>query len=140
MLGIALRILVIATFFIGLGLWTNRIGGELWRGLHLLLGVGIVILAILVLGPWVRGAATAGVIGRIAWWSPVVAIVLGLLLSGFVPLSSALGLEASREVIKIAHIIVGIAVVGLIEIALGQMRRAANAAEQRQEDTSDTPA
>ena len=137
-MGIVLRILVIATFFIGLGLWTNTIGGELWRGLHLLLGVGIVILAILVLGPWVRGAATAGVMGRIAWWSPLVAIALGLLLSRFVPLSSLV--DVNPGVIRTAHIIAGIAVVGLIEIALGQMRRAANAAKQEEDDTPDTPA
>ena len=100
--------------------------------------MGIVILAILVLGPWVRGAATAGVMGRIAWWSPLVAIALGLLMSRFVPLSSLI--DFNPEVIRTAHIIAGVAVVGLIEIALGRMRRAANAANQRQDDTSDTPA
>ena len=138
MLAIALRILTVATFFLGLGLLTGRVGGELWRGLHLLFGVGIVILAILVLGPWVRGAATAGVMGRIAWWSPLVAIALGLLMSRFVPLSSLI--DFNPEVIRTAHIIAGVAVVGLIEIALGRMRRAANAANQRQDDTPDTPA
>ena len=138
MLAIALRILTVATFFLGLGLFTGTVGGELWRGLHLLFGVGIVILAILVLGPWARGAATAGVMGRIAWWSPLVAIALGLLLSRFVPMSTLVDFDPA--LIRTTHIIVGIAVVGLIEIALGQMRRAANKAEQRQDDTPDTPA
>ncbi len=137
MLGIALRILTVATFFIGLGLLTGTIGGDLWRWLHLVVGVGIVILAILVLGPWVREAGIAGVIGRIAWWSPLVAIALGLVLSG-----ERLGLWSSgvRSTVITVHVIVGIIVVGLIEIALGQMRRAAAAAEQSQDDTSDTPA
>ena len=136
MLGIALRILTVATFFIGLGLLTGTIGGDLWRWLHLVVGVGIVILAILVLGPWVREAGIAGVIGRIAWWSPLVAIALGLVLSG-----ERLGLWSSgvRSTVITVHVIVGIIVVGLIEIALGQMRRAA-AAEQSQDDTSDRPA
>ena len=138
MLAIALRILTVTTFFLGLGLFTGTVGGELWRGLHLLFGVGIVVLAILVLGPWVKGTATAGVIGRIAWWSPLVAIALGLLMSRFVPLSSLVTFDP--EFIRNAHIIAGVAVVGLIEIALGQMRRARNAAEQRQDDASDTPA
>ena len=138
MLAIALRILTVATFFLGLGLFTGTVGGELWRGLHLLFGVGIVVLAILVLGPWVRGAATAGVMGRIAWWSPLVAIALGLLMSRFVPLSSLVTINP--EVIRNAHIIAGVAVVGLIEIALGQMRRAANAAKHEEDDTPDAPA
>ncbi len=138
MLAIALRILTVATFFVGLGLWTQTIGGELWRGLHLLFGVGIVVLAILVLGPWARGAAAAGVMGRIAWWSPLVAIALGLLLSRFFRLWTVV--DINSEAIRIAHVIAGIAVVGLIEIALGQLRRAANAAEQKEADPSDTPA
>ena len=138
MLAIALRILTVATFFLGLGLFTGTVGGELWRGLHLLFGVGIVVLAILVLGPWVRGAATAGVMGRIAWWSPLVAIALGLLMSRFVPLSSLVTINP--EVIRNAHIIAGVAVVGLIEIALGQMRRAANAAKQEEDNTLEPPA
>ena len=137
MLGIALRILTVATFFIGLGLLTGTIGGDLWRWLHLVVGVGIVILAILVLGPWVREATTAGIMGRIAWWSPLVAIALGLVLFG-----ERLGLWSSgvRSTVITVHVIVGIVVVGLIEMALGQMRRAANAAEQSQEDTPDTTA
>ena len=84
------------------------------------------------------GAATAGVMGRIAWWSPLVAIALGLLMSRFVPMSTLVDFDPG--LIRTIHIVVGIAVVGLIEIALGQMRRAANAAEQRQDDTPDTPA
>ena len=137
-MGIVLRILTLATFFIGLGLFTGTIGGDLWRWLHLLIGLGIVVLAVVVLGPWVREATTAGVMRRLAWWSPLVALALGLVLFG-----ERLGLWSSgtdRSIVITVHVIVGIVVVGLIEIALGQMRRAAHAAEQRQDDTSDTPA
>ena len=137
-MGIVLRILTLATFFIGLGLFTGTIGGDLWRWLHLLIGLGIVVLAVVVLGPWVREATTAGVMRRLAWWSPLVALALGLVLFG-----ERLGLWSSgtdRSTVITVHVIVGIVVVGLIEIALGQMRRAAHAAEQRQDDTSDTPA
>ena len=139
MLAIALRILAIATFFIGLGLLTGTIiGGDLWRWLHLLFGGGTVVVAIVVLGPWARQAAIAGTMGRIAWWSPLVALALGLVLLG-----SRLGLWSSgaeRATFITAHAIVGVVVIGLIEMALGQMRRAANAAEQGQDDTPDTPA
>ena len=139
MLAIALRILAIATFFIGLGLLTGTIiGGDLWRWLHLLFGGGTVVVAIVVLGPWARQAATAGTMGRIAWWSPLVALALGLVLLG-----SRLGLWSSgaeRATFITAHAIVGVVVIGLIEMALGQMRRAANAAEQSQDDTPDVPA
>ena len=137
-MGIVLRILTLATFFIGLGLFTGTIGGDLWRWLHLLVGVGIVVLAVVVLGPWVREATTAGVMRRLAWWSPLVALALGLVLFG-----ERLGLWSigtDRSTVITVHVIVGIAVVGLLEIALGQMRRAAHAAEQRRDDTSDTPA
>ena len=134
---IVLRIVALATFFLGLGLLTGNVSGELWRGLHLLFGVGIVILAILVLGPWVRGAATAGIMGRIAWWSPLVAIALGLLMSRFVPVSSLV--DFNPEVIRNAHIIAGVAVVGLIGMALGRMRRARIAAERSQDSSPDTP-
>ena len=139
MLAIALRILAIATFFIGLGLLTGTIiGGDLWRWLHLLFGGGTVVVAIVVLGPWARQAATAGTMGRIAWWSPLVALALGLVLLG-----SRLGLWSSgaeRATFITAHAIVGVVVIGLIEMALGRMRRAANAAEQSQDDTPDVPA
>ena len=139
MLAIALRILAIATFFIGLGLLTGTIiGGGLWRWLHLLFGGGTVVVAIVVLGPWARQAATAGTMGRIAWWSPLVALALGLVLLG-----SRLGLWSSgaeRATFITAHAIVGVVVIGLIEMALGRMRRAANAAEQSQDDTPDVPA
>ena len=137
-MGIVLRILTLATFFIGLGLFTGTIGGDLWRWLHLLIGLGIVVLAVVVLGPWVREATTAGVMRRLAWWSPLVALALGLVLFG-----ERLGLWSigtDRSTVITVHVIVGIVVVGLLEIALGQMRRAAHAAEQRQDDTSDTPA
>ena len=137
-MGIVLRILTLATFFIGLGLFTGTIGGDLWRWLHLLIGLGIVVLAVVVLGPWVREATTAGVMRRLAWWSPLVALALGLVL-----FAERLGLWSSgtdRSTVITVHVIVGIAVVGLIEIALGQMRRAAHAAEQRQDNTPDEAA
>lgn len=138
MLAIALRIVTIAAFFLGLGLFTGTVGGDLWRWLHLLFGLATVVLAIVVLGPWVRGAATAGVMGRIAWWSPLVALVLGLVLFG-----SRLGLwpsGAERATFITAHVIVGVVVIGLIEMALGKIRRAAQAAKQSQEDSPDTTA
>ena len=139
MLPIALRILAIATFFIGLGLFTGTIiGGDLWRWIHLLFGGGTVVVAIVVLGPWARQAATAGTMGRIAWWSPLVALALGLVLLG-----SRLGLWSSgaeRATFITAHVIVGVVVIGLIEMALGKIRRAAQAAEQSQEETPDTTA
>ena len=61
---------------------------------------------------------------------------------GLVLFGERLGLWSSgvRSTVIMVHVIVGIVVVGLIEMALGQMRRAANAAEQSQEDTPDTTA
>ena len=141
MLAIALRILAIATFFIGLGLFTGTIGGELVAlGCICCSVVGTVILAILVLGPWARGryrrhhgphrlvVAAGGSCAR-PRAVPIRSAVVGLWTRVAHPGHSFIN----------AHIIVGIAVVGLIEMALGKMRRAANAAKQKEDDTRDAP-
>ena len=137
---IVLRIVALATFFLGLGLLTGNVGGDLWHWLHLLFGLGTVALAGVALGPWTRRVASAsaqalGGPAGIAWWWPLLPFALGLTLF--------LGLWTSGQVymaVLAAHVIVGIVAVGLIEMALGKIRRAANAADQRQDDTPDTPA
>ncbi|MAG37318.1 MAG: hypothetical protein CL878_13875 [Dehalococcoidia bacterium] len=130
-----LRIVAIATFFLGLGLLTGNVGGAMWRWLHVLFGLGTVVLAAVELGPFVGRAARAGTraLGgpaRIAWWWSLIPLVLGIALY-FGLWSSGQG----RMAVVAAHVIAGIAAVGLIEMALGRARRAAR--EEPMEDAQE---
>ena len=120
-LHIALRIVALATFFVGLGMFAGTIEGSLWRWLHLLGGLATVILAGVTLGPRAGAAIASALRGplRWAWWWPVLPFAIGLTI--FLRLwTDQLFMPA-----LLLHILLGIAAIGLIEAALGRARRAA---------------
>ena len=104
---VILRIVAIATFFLGLGLLTGEVGGISWQWLHLFAGLGTVALAAISLGPWTRrsaGAPSLGGVARISWWWPLIPFCIGLTL--FLGLWSG---GQVRMLVIAAHVVAGVA-------------------------------